>query len=35
VLFPLNELDTDQKVELWRDLVAIEEVRLFFLVQLF
>ena len=26
VLFPLNELDINQKVELWRDLVAIEEV---------
>lgn len=29
VLFPLNELDTEQRVELWKDLVAIEEVRLF------
>lgn len=26
VLFPLNEVETNQKVELWRDLVAIEEV---------
>ena len=26
VLFPLHELNTEQKVQLWRDLVAIEEV---------
>ena len=26
VLFPLSELDTDQKLELWRDLAANEEV---------
>lgn len=29
VLFPLNELNTEHKIELWRDLVAIEEVRVF------
>lgn len=35
VLFPLNELNTEQKVELWRDLVAIEEVSFPFPVELF